>query len=62
MLISRDYIAYLEQLPCNKHARRRQQRHGKWLDGWVANESIKNDHAPEAIHPAYSNIKNNSPS
>ena len=35
MLISRDYIAYLERLPCNKHARRRQQKHGQWLSGWV---------------------------
>ena len=39
MLISRDYIVYLEQLPCNKHARRRQQKHGQWLAGWVAKES-----------------------
>lgn len=35
MEISREYIAHLERLPCNRHARRRQQKHGQWLNGWV---------------------------
>jgi len=35
MLISAEYIRWLERLPCNRHARRRQQKHGQWLDGWV---------------------------
>ena len=35
MLLSREYVQWLERLPCNRHARRRQQKHGQWLDGWV---------------------------
>ena len=35
MFLSADYVRWLEKLPCNRHARRRQQKHGQWLDGWV---------------------------
>jgi len=35
MFLSAEYIRWLEKLPCNRHARRRQQKHGQWLDGWV---------------------------
>ena len=38
MLVSAEYIRWLERLPCNRHARRRQQKHGQWLDGWVAEQ------------------------
>jgi hypothetical protein len=34
-MLSREYIAFLETLPCNRNARRRSQRHGQWLAGWV---------------------------
>ena len=36
MLVSAEYIRWLERLPCNRHARRRQQKHGQWLNGWVS--------------------------
>ena len=35
MFLSAEYVRWLEKLPCNRHARRRQQQHGQWLDGWV---------------------------
>ena len=35
MFLSAEYVRWLERLPCNRHARRRQQKHGQWLDGWV---------------------------
>ena len=35
MFLSAAYVRWLEKLPCNRHARRRQQKHGQWLDGWV---------------------------
>ena len=39
MLLSAEYVRWLEKLPCNRHARRRQQKHGQWLDGWVPDSS-----------------------
>ena len=35
MFLSGEYIRWLERLPCNRHARRRQHKHGQWLEGWV---------------------------
>ena len=35
MFLSAEYVRWLERLPCNRHARRRQQKHGQWLDGWL---------------------------
>ena len=43
MLISAEYVRWLEKLPCNRHARRRQQKHGQWLDGWVPEEAVNRD-------------------
>ena len=40
MLLSREYVQWLERLPCNRHARRRQQKHGQWLDSWVKKQSM----------------------
>jgi len=34
-MLSREYVKFLESLPCNRAARRRSQRHGQWLAGWV---------------------------
>ena len=48
MFISAEYIRWLEKLPCNRHARRRQQKHGQWLNDWV----------PEAVDSAISSSKN----
>ena len=36
MFLSADYVRWLERLPCNRHARRRQQRHGEWLAPWIS--------------------------
>ena len=35
MLLSREYVQWIERLPCNKGVRRRQQKQGQWLAGWV---------------------------
>ena len=40
MFLSAEYVRWLEKLPCNRHARRRQQRHGQWLDGWVPEPDV----------------------
>jgi hypothetical protein len=34
-MLSREYIHFLESLPCNRHARRRSRPVGQWLSGWV---------------------------
>ena len=34
-MLSREYINFLESLPCNRHARRRSRPVGQWLSGWV---------------------------
>ena len=39
MFLSAEYVRWLEKLPCNRHVRRRQQKHGQWLDGWVPEPS-----------------------
>ena len=50
MFLSADYVRWLEKLPCNRHARRRQQNHGQWLDGWVP-ESINRVEDSLAVNP-----------
>ena len=34
-MLTREYINWLEKLPCNRRARRRSRPVGQWLDGWV---------------------------
>ena len=34
-MLTPDYIAYLENLPCNTAARRRAKPVGSWMEGWV---------------------------
>ena len=34
-MLSREYINFLESLPCNRHARRCSRPVGQWLAGWV---------------------------
>jgi len=34
-MLSREYVNFLESLPCNRHARRRSRHVGAWLAGWV---------------------------
>jgi len=34
-MLSREYVNFLESLPCNRHARRRSRPVGAWLAGWV---------------------------
>jgi len=34
-MLSREYVNFLESLPCNRHARRRSRPVGQWLAGWV---------------------------
>jgi len=34
-MLSREYVKFLESLPCNRHARRRARHVGAWLAGWV---------------------------
>ena len=43
MFLSAESVRWLEKLPCNRHARRRQQKHGQWLDGWVPEPSVQID-------------------
>ena len=62
MLLSREYVQWLERLPCNRHARRRHQKHGQWLDGWVPDVSGQAGHMSDAVIPDYANFKNSSPS
>ena len=41
MFLSAAYVRWLEKLPCNRHARRRQQKHGQWLSGWVPEQQAE---------------------
>ena len=41
-MLSREYIAFLETLPCNRNARRRSRPVGQWLSGWVLEPKEKN--------------------
>jgi len=34
-MLTREYIQFLESLPCNRHARKRSRPVGQWLSGWV---------------------------
>jgi len=34
-MLTREYVNFLESLPCNRHARRRARHVGAWLAGWV---------------------------
>jgi len=34
-MLTREYVNFLESLPCNQHARRRSRSVGAWLAGWV---------------------------
>jgi len=34
-MLSREYVDFLESLPCNRNARRRSRPVGHWLSGWV---------------------------
>jgi len=34
-MLTREYVNFLESLPCNRHARRRSRPVGQWLSGWV---------------------------
>jgi hypothetical protein len=34
-MLSREYINFLESLPCNRNARHRSRSVGQWLSGWV---------------------------
>ena len=34
-MLTPDYIAYLENLPCNRAARQRSKPVGSWMAGWV---------------------------
>lgn len=34
-MLTPDYIAYLENLPCNSAARQRAKPVGSWMAGWV---------------------------
>ena len=34
-MLTREYIQFLESLPCNRHARRRSRPVGHWLAGYV---------------------------
>ena len=49
MFISKSYLDWVAALPCNKHARRRQQKHGQWLDGWVPEPSEREYAEPMAM-------------
>jgi hypothetical protein len=40
-MLSREYINFLESLPCNRHARRRSRPVGEWLNGWVPEQHQK---------------------
>jgi hypothetical protein len=40
-MLSREYVAYLETLPCNRNARRRSRPVGQWLSGWVPEQKSK---------------------
>jgi len=35
MMLTREYVNFLESLPCNRHNRRRSRHVGAWLAGWV---------------------------
>jgi hypothetical protein len=50
-MLSREYINFLESLPCNRHARRRSRPVGQWLSGWVP-EQRKTSFA-EPLQQAY---------
>jgi len=39
-MLSREYVNFLESLPCNRHARRRSRPVGAWLAGWVPAQQI----------------------
>ena len=49
MFLSAEYVRWLEKLPCNRHARRRQQKHGQWLDGWVPETAEREYAEPMAM-------------
>jgi len=34
-MLTREYVNFLESLPCNRLARRRSRPVGQWLAGWV---------------------------
>jgi len=40
-MLSREYVNFLESLPCNRHARRRSRPVGQWLAGWVPEHQVE---------------------
>ena len=40
-MLTREYVNFLESLPCNRHARRRVRHVGAWLAGWVPEQQVE---------------------
>jgi hypothetical protein len=45
-MLSREYVQFLESLPCNRHARKRSKPVGQWLSGWVPEQRQKDFYEP----------------